>query len=71
MASVYQRTPNEPFMKLYKRFRKLVEQEQILSTYQRKQFYMKPSEYRKFKEHKAEMRRKKLLYKLQAKQKKY
>jgi len=59
MASVEQRFPGEPFEKMFKRFRKLVEQEQIISTFMRKQFYMKPSEYRRYKAAKAEMRRRK------------
>jgi len=71
MASVYKRHPEEPFEKLLKRFKKMVEQEQIISTYMRKQYYMKPSEWRKFKEHKSEMRRKKQLYKMKQKLKQF
>ena len=59
LASVYQRYKGEPFEKLFKRFRKLVEQEHILSEFMRKRFYMKPSEYKRYKSMKAELRRKK------------
>ena len=53
------RREQETFEKLLKRFKKLVEQEQVISTFMRKSYYMKPSEKRKFKKMKSEMRRKK------------
>jgi small subunit ribosomal protein S21 len=59
MVCVVKRYPEEPFEKLFKRFRKLVEQEQIVSTYMRKRYYQKPSEKRRYKAKKSEIRRRK------------
>ena len=59
MVTVVKRHQNETFEKMLKRFKKLVEQEQVLSTYMRKRYYMKPSEKRKYKKIKSEMRRRK------------
>ena len=59
MVTVVKRHPNEPFEKMLKRFKKVVEQEQVVSTFMRKRYYMKPSEKRKYKKIKSEMRRRK------------
>ena len=59
MVTVVKRHPNEPFEKMFKRFKKVVEQEQVVSTFMRKRYYMKPSEKRKYKKIKSEMRRRK------------
>ena len=66
MASVYRRE-NETFEKMYKRFKKLVEKERVISIYRRKQYYMKPSEVRRYKKLKSQMlRRKQELKRLKA-----
>ncbi|MEJ7554133.1 MAG: 30S ribosomal protein S21, partial [Aquificaceae bacterium] len=44
---------NEPFEKVLKRFKRLVEKEGILTEVKRRQFYEKPSEKRKRKERQA------------------
>jgi len=47
---------NEPFEKVLKRFKRLVEKEGILTEVKRRQFYEKPSEKRKRKERQARKR---------------
>ena len=47
---------NEPFEKVLKRFKRLVEKEGILTEVKRRQFYEKPSEKRKRKERHARKR---------------
>lgn len=55
MAIVYV-MENEPFEKVLKRFKRVVEKEGILTEVKRKQFYEKPSEKRKRKERQARKR---------------
>lgn len=47
---------NEPFEKAFKRFKRLVEKEGILTEVKRRQFYEKPSEKKKRKERQARKR---------------
>ena len=47
---------NEPFEKVLKRFKRLVEKEGILTEVKRRQFYEKPSEKRQRKERQARKR---------------
>lgn len=47
---------NEPFEKVLKRFKRVVEKEGILTEVKRRQFYEKPSEKRKRKERQARKR---------------
>ncbi|MCS7171453.1 MAG: 30S ribosomal protein S21 [Aquificaceae bacterium] len=47
---------NEPFEKVLKRFKRIVEKEGILTEVKRRQFYEKPSEKRKRKERQARKR---------------
>ena len=55
---------NEPFEKAIKRFKKYVEQERILSTYAKKQYFISNTEKRKIKERRAFYRRLKMEKKL-------
>jgi len=47
---------NEPFEKAFKKFKRLVEKEGILTEVRRRQFYEKPSEKKKRKERQARKR---------------
>jgi len=47
---------NEPFEKAFKRFKRVVEKEGILTEVKRRQFYEKPSEKKKRKERAARKR---------------
>jgi len=47
---------NEPFEKAFKRFKRIVEKEGILTEVKRRQFYEKPSEKKKRKERQARKR---------------
>ncbi len=47
---------NEPFEKAFKRFKRVVEREGILTEVKRRQFYEKPSEKKKRKERAARKR---------------
>lgn len=47
---------NEPFEKAFKKFKRLVEKEGILTEVRRRQFYEKPSEKRKRRERQARKR---------------
>ncbi len=47
---------NEPFEKVLKRFKRIVEKEGILTEVKRRQFYEKPSEKKKRKERAARKR---------------
>jgi small subunit ribosomal protein S21 len=47
---------NEPFEKAFKKFKRLVEKEGILTEVKRRQFYEKPSEKRKRRERQARKR---------------
>jgi small subunit ribosomal protein S21 len=47
---------NEPFEKAFKRFKRIVEREGILTEVKRRQFYEKPSEKKKRKERAARKR---------------
>ena len=47
---------NEPFEKVFKKFKRLVEKEGILTEVRRRQFYEKPSEKRKRRERQARKR---------------
>jgi small subunit ribosomal protein S21 len=47
---------NEPFEKAFKRFKRLVEKEGILTEVRRRQFYEKPSEKKKRRERQARKR---------------
>ncbi len=47
---------NEPFEKVLKKFKRIVEKEGILTEVKRRQFYEKPSEKRKRKERAARKR---------------
>lgn len=47
---------NEPFEKVLKRFKRVVEKEGILTEVKRRQFYEKPSEKKKRKERAARKR---------------
>ncbi|MCS7262064.1 MAG: 30S ribosomal protein S21 [Aquificaceae bacterium] len=47
---------NEPFEKAFKRFKRIVEREGILTEVKRRQFYEKPSEKKKRKERQARKR---------------
>jgi small subunit ribosomal protein S21 len=47
---------NEPFEKAFKKFKKLVEKEGILTEVRRRQFYEKPSEKKKRRERQARKR---------------
>jgi small subunit ribosomal protein S21 len=59
------RRENESFEKLYKRFRKLVEQERIISELKMRSHYMKPSVKKRYKRQRALARLKKKMLKLQ------
>ena len=47
---------NEPFEKAFKKFKRLVEKEGILTEVKRRQFYEKPSEKKKRRERQARKR---------------
>ncbi len=47
---------NEPFEKVFKKFKRLVEKEGILTEVRRRQFYEKPSEKKKRRERQARKR---------------
>ena len=47
---------NEPFEKAFKKFKRLVEKEGILTEVRRRQFYEKPSEKKKRRERQAKKR---------------
>ena len=47
---------NEPFEKAFKKFKRLVEKEGILTEVRRRQFYEKPSEKKKRRERQARKR---------------
>jgi len=47
---------NEPFDKAFKKFKRLVEKEGILTEVKRRQFYEKPSEKKKRRERQARKR---------------
>jgi SSU ribosomal protein S21P len=47
---------NEPFEKVFKKFKRLVEKEGILTEVKRRQFYEKPSEKKKRRERQARKR---------------
>ncbi|MCS7307726.1 MAG: 30S ribosomal protein S21 [Aquificaceae bacterium] len=47
---------NEPFEKAFKKFKRIVEKEGILTEVKRRQFYEKPSEKKKRKERQARKR---------------
>jgi small subunit ribosomal protein S21 len=47
---------NEPFDKAFKKFKRLVEKEGILTEVRRRQFYEKPSEKKKRRERQARKR---------------
>lgn len=47
---------NEPFEKAFKRFKRIVEKEGILTEVKRRQFYEKPSEKKKRRERQARKR---------------
>ena len=53
LVEVYE---NEPFEKSFKRFKRIVEKEGILTEVKRRQFYEKPSEKKKRKERQARKR---------------
>lgn len=59
--------PNEPFDKVLRRFRKVVDRAGIKQEMRRREYYLKPSELKRMKEQKAERRR---LRKLRKKMKK-
>lgn len=54
--AIIQVMENEPFEKVLKRFKRVVEKEGILTEVKRRQFYEKPSEKRKRKERQARKR---------------
>jgi small subunit ribosomal protein S21 len=47
---------NEPFEKAFKKFKRLIEKEGILTEVRRRQFYEKPSEKKKRRERQARKR---------------
>jgi small subunit ribosomal protein S21 len=47
---------NEPFEKAFKKFKRLVEKEGVLTEVRRRQFYEKPSEKKKRRERQARKR---------------
>ena len=56
MAQVYV-NPDEPFDKVLRRFRKIVDRSGIKQEIRRREYYLKPSEQKRIKEQKAERRR--------------
>lgn len=54
--AIIQVMENEPFEKVLKKFKRVVEKEGILTEVKRRQFYEKPSEKRKRKERQARKR---------------
>ncbi len=54
--AIVQVMENEPFEKAFKRFKRIVEKEGILTEVKRRQFYEKPSEKKKRKERQARKR---------------
>ncbi|MEN3027808.1 MAG: 30S ribosomal protein S21 [Aquificaceae bacterium] len=54
--AIVQVLENEPFEKAFKRFKRIVEKEGILTEVKRRQFYEKPSEKKKRKERQARKR---------------
>ena len=59
MATVRQRYQDEPFERMLKRFRHLVQYERILAKYKEKSYYVKPSMRRRIKQRLAAQRRRK------------
>ena len=64
MTSVY-RDDGESFESLFKRFRKQVQQEKILSQVRRRRFYEKPSQIRKRKAAKKRIKSRRTTLKMQ------
>ncbi|MCS6875628.1 MAG: 30S ribosomal protein S21 [Aquificaceae bacterium] len=54
--AIVQIADNEPFEKAFKKFKRIVEKEGILTEVKRRQFYEKPSEKKKRKERQARKR---------------
>lgn len=63
MATVIKAKKDEPAMSVIRRFKKQVQQDQILKEFKKKEYYVKPSQVRKEqkKEWEREKRRRKIL----------